>query len=591
MKNIYKSILLSTLLIMFFSLACNDEFLEIDPYGSVSETTLSNIDGLNKLLIGAYALVDGGGASGGGFRSGINYLRGGADDSTLGTETGPSSYDSYMADPSDSYIHGAWRFWYAAVGRANDVLQLLPTVEDASAEELLQIEAEARFLRGTFYTYLKLLFGNVPLIDETVTYGEGNYFVPNNAEVFPFIEADFKFAIDNLTATKRQVGRANSWAAKAFLAKIYMHQNKFSAAKTLLEDVITNGVTSNGLKYDLLDEYNHNFINRTRNGSESVFAMQMTVVDGGGSGTGNPWAHYDGTYGGPATCCYGWNQPTFDFVDAFQTDPESGLPLLDSYRSTPLPDDNGIGSDEAFTPYQGTLDPRLDWNVGRRGIPYRDWGVHPGNAWVRNQFVGGPYNVIKNIPEQATASSDQASGGGYSNNPLSIIRFADVLLWAAECEIEIGSLQAAEDYVNLVRGRAANPDGFVKKYIDPANPLAGFSDEPAANYKVGLYDGHFESNGQTYARKAVRFERRLELGLEHHRFFDMVRWDGNDFNMAEHLNAYMANEGKKYSNPLNNYLKGQFVSPKDKYLPIPLEQIDLSVTPDGESVLSQNPGY
>ena len=304
MKNITK-LILSAFLIMFFSISCKEEFLEIDPYGSVSESTLSTVDGINKLLIGAYALVDGGGATGGDFRSGINYLRGGADDSTLGTETGPSSYDAYMADPSDQYIHGAWRFWYAAVGRANDVLQLLPTIENASAEELLQIEAEAKFLRGVFFTYLKLLFGNVPFIDETVTYGDGNYFVPNTTDIFPSIEADFKFAADNLTETKRQVGRANKWAAKAFLAKIYLHQKKYSEAKVLLEDVIANGMTSNGLKYALLDEYNHNFINRTRNGSESVFAMQMTVVDGSGSGTGNPWAHYDGTYGGPATCCYG----------------------------------------------------------------------------------------------------------------------------------------------------------------------------------------------------------------------------------------------------------------------------------------------
>src|SRR5690606_19241655 len=239
----------------------------------------------------------------------------------------------------------------------------------------------------------------------------------------------------------------------------------------------------------------------------------------------------------------------------------------------------------------GPLDPRLDHNVGRRGIPYLDWGVHPGKAWVRNQFTSGPYNSIKNIATQANVNAERQGGGGGTSNPLNLIRFADVLLWAAECEVEIGSLAKAEEYVNLVRARAANPEGFVYKYLDDNNPLGGYSNVPAANYKVGLYTGQFESNGQSYARKAVRFERRLELAMEHHRFLDMRRYDGNDFDIAEAHNTLMAREAVVPGyNPGSNYNQGVFVKGKHELFPIPLQQIELMDPGDG-SVLKQNPNY
>ncbi|MFC4871047.1 RagB/SusD family nutrient uptake outer membrane protein [Negadavirga shengliensis] len=580
--------IVSGCLIVLMTFACGEDYLEIEPFGSVSESTLANEQGVDLLLIGAYSLLDGGGTVGGNYLGGIGRLRGG-DEVTQGTETGPSIFNAMMFTEADVDIESKWRNLYSAVGRSNDVLKMLAKVEDSTPEKLLQVEAEARFLRGVYYLYLAMFYRNVPWIDETVTYAERNYFVTNTVDIYPKIEADFSFAADNLEETKSQVGRANKWAAKAFLAKTLMFQNKFSEAKVLLDDIIANGQTSNGLKYDLLKNYNDNFIARTKNGPEAVFTVQMSVNDGTVSGNGNPMDQYNGTYGGPATCCFGWGQPTFDFVDAHQTDPVTGLPLIDTYQNSPIPHDNGIESNQPFTPYAGTLDSRLDWSVGRRGIPYRDWGIHPGKAWVRNQFNSGPYNVIKNIVEQARVGIDRGANGA-SNNPYNMIRFADVLLWAAECEVEVGSLAKAEEYVNRVRARAADPDGWVKTFIDPSDPLAGFTDTPAANYKVGLYTGQFEANGQSYARKAVYFERRLELGLEHHRFFDMVRYDGRDFDMAEKMNWLMDREGNEIMNASNNWLAGQFIKGKHEYFPIPLGQIDLSVI-DGESVLVQNPGW
>jgi hypothetical protein len=179
-----------------------------------------------------------------------------------------------------------------------------------------------------------------------------------------------------------------------------------------------------------------------------------------------------------------------------------------------------------------------------------------------------------------------------------MIRFADVLLWAAEVEVEIGSLTKAEEYVNRIRNRAANPAGWVYTYVDNNDPSKGFTTTPAANYKIGLYNGQFAAQGKDFAREAVRFERRLELGHEGHRFFDLQRWDKGTGYMADQLNAHI-NATVNYfnsitvnGNPLTYaYLVGAtFKKGKTEIFPIPQAQIDLSLK-DGQSVLKQNPGY
>lgn len=583
----YLAMVLSLLII---TPSCNKSFLEISPFASLSEQTLTTKAGVNGLLIGAYSLLDGVGAAGGNYTSGWTTLIA-TDDARIGTESGVSPINAFLTDPSMAEFNNRWRFLYSAVQRSNDVLRLLPKVTNITPDESLQVEAEAKLLRGIYYLYLAKLWKNVPWIDETVNYSAGNFFVANTDPIYPKIEADLEFAAKNLTDTKPEVGRGNKWAAKSFLAKTYMFQKKFAQAQPLLLEIITNGKTSNGKKYDLLPNYGDNFRASKKHGPEAVFVAQMSINDGANGENGNAMDYYNGTFGGPATCCYGWYQATFDLVDAYQTDAVTGLPLIDTYQNTPIPNDQGLNSSDPFTPYTGTLDPRLDHNVGRRGIPYLDWGVHPGKAWVRNQFTSGPYTSIKNIATQANVVSERQGGGGGTNNPYNLIRFSDVLLWAAECEVEVGSLVQAEAYVNRVRERASKPDSWVRKYIDPSKPTGGYSNEPAANYKVGLYTGQFTTGGKTFARKAVRFERRLELAMEHHRLLDLIRYDGNDFDVAVSINAFMKREAVRANfNPTNNYKQGVFVKGKHELLPIPLQQIELSET-GGASVLKQNPGW
>ena len=595
MKRLSLRLLASCLVLITATNACNKEYLEIGALGSTSESTLANKAGVKGLLTGAYSLLDGWGVPNTTyyFVGVSNWIFGGvtSDDAHTGTQASAlppmEAVESYNYDASMAPFNNKWMVLYAGVQRANDVLRVLAQTADPSltADEAKQIKAEATFLRAVYHFEAAKMWENIPYLDETVSYANGNYNVANSTAPWAKLEADFKFAADNLSATKTEVGRANSWAAKAFLAKTYMFQDKYTEAKAVLTDIIANGVTASGAKYALTN-YADNFNPSKKNGPESVFAVQMSVADSYQNGNYGDALNFP--MGGPATCC-GAYQPSFSLVNSYKTDPATGLPLIDTFNDSDIANDQNIESSAPFTPYQGTLDARLDWTVGRRGIPYLDWGVHPGKAWIRVQPVAGPYSPIKTIYYQAQAATTSAFSRWTSNN-YTMIRFADVLLWAAECEVEIGSLAQAQTYVNQVRARAANQTGWVKKYVDNTAPLKGFTNEPAANYKVGLYTTEFTTKGKDFAREAVRFERKLELAMEGHRFFDLRRWDNGTGYMANTLNAYVKHE-TSISGYDFTYMKGAtFKKGKNEIYPIPQAQIDLSVV-NGTSVLKQNSGY
>jgi hypothetical protein len=484
------------------------------------------------------------------------------------------------------------------VQRANDVLRVLAKVTDGSvsAAEAEMIKGEAFFLRAVYHFEAIKLFGNIPYVDETISYTNGNYNVSNMESAWPKIENDLQFAVTNLPNTYAAAkGRANSWAAKAFLAKAHIYQHKYNEAKTLLDDIISNGVTTSGEKYALVP-FHDNFDASKKHNAEAVFAVQMTVKDGAsGSLNGNFGDVLNFPYGGPTTCC-GFYQPSFSLVNSYKTDPVTGLPLLDTWNDSDVKNDQGISSSDFFTPYAGTLDPRLDHTVGRRGIPYLDWGIMPGQSWVRSQIQAGPYLPKKNVFFKSQEATAGDVGGGWAVNQVTainynMIRYADILLWAAEAETEIGSLDKAQDYVNQIRNRAANPAGWVHSYIDNNDPSKGFSTTPAANYKIAPYPtGMFAAEGQAFARKAIRFERKLELAMEGHRFFDLQRYDNGTGYMANELNAYIQHETNIPGFSYEILNGATFTKGKNELFPIPLAQIDLS-NQDGAATLKQNPGY
>lgn len=568
-----------SLLVVFF--ACNKTYLDIQATGSLSPDLVATKVGVAGALVGAYSLLDGEGSNAGTGNgpwatSSSNWVYGSVagGDAHKGSDPGDQNLiipiETWNTSPANAYIDQLWQQRYDGVQRANDVLRLMRKATDMSAEDTLEASAEARFLRAHYHFELRRAFFKVPWVDEGQIYTEGTFITPN-IEVFPNIEADLAYAYANLPEMQSEGGRANKWAAACYLAKVYMYEKKFTEAQALFTTIIANGKTARGQPYTLTAHFADNFNPALKNSSESVFAVQMSVNDGTGGGNANSGDALNFPYGGGAqTDCCGFFQPSFSLVNSFKVD-ANGLPFLDgSYNNTDLKNDQGIASGDPYTPDATTsVDPRLDWTSGRRGIPFLDWGVMPGQNWIRNQASAGPYVSMKHVfykSQKGTYTDASAWSNGFTANNYNLMRYADVLLMAAEAEAEVGSLQLATNYVNMVRARAADPTGFVQ-----GSP---------ANYKIGLYPT-FAS--REFARTAIRFERKIELATEGHRFFDITRWDIG----ATELNAYAAHEVKsKYGIMVG----ASYKAGKSEYLPIPQNQIDLSQQ-GGVSVLTQNPGY
>lgn len=573
-----KTLVAASVLTAITVAGCKDSFLEVAPTGQLTASLLTTKAGLEGTLMGAYSMLNGRGYTR--LASSANWVYGSilGGEANKGTESGDygaiNPIQRFETIASSGEVEGTWFAKYEGISRTNQVIRLVANADaTVKAEDKTRILAEAKFLRAHYYFELKRLFNYAPYVDETMDYGTGIEKVKNDTDLWPKIEADLKAAMDNLPAVQISVGRANKWAAAAYLAKVYLYQKKYTEAKALFDQIIANGVTAKGVKYSLVPKYADIFNATNDNNSESVFAIQ-SAANTGSTNNANPEFDLNFPYGGasaPGGCC-GFFQPSFELVNSFRTD-ANGLPLLDgSYNNAgnAVKNDYGLLTKDAFTADAGTLDPRLDHSVGRRDVPYLDYGNFPGADWIRSQSYAGPYAPKKFIyykSQEGTLTDGSSWTRGYAAMNYCIIRFADVLLMAAEAEAEVGTLAKATEYINMVRARAANTAGWVKK-ADGTN---------AANYLISLYPT-FTSKATAVA--AIRFERKLELSGEGHRFFDLVRWGVAN----TEINAYLAYEG----NILKVALGGaKFTANKNEYLPIPQSQIDRQ----GKDILKQNTGY
>lgn len=577
--NIIPSSLTLAFLLLIGNSCKEDQFLNRQPIGVFSEEALKTKAGIQGILIGAYAGLNGAilaGYTGADVNSFSNWVLGSltSDDAQKGADVGGSrsNVERYEAGADYGKFDERWRFTYDGVARCNDVLRLVTEVNSLTDSEVKSIQGQARTLRAIYYFHGTVVFGKMPWIDEKTE----DYRQPNDRVLWKEMEDDLSFAFQNLPETYTEVGRVNKWTAAVLLAKVYVFQKKWNEAKPLLDNIMANGKTTLGVKYALLPKYHDNFRIVTQanaQDSEIVLDAQYSVNDNGNGDNGGQGEVLNFPHGGlpdqPGGCC-GYHQPSQDFVNAFQTDAQ-GLPLLDNHNKTEVKSDEGIESSQSFTPHTGPLDPRLDWTVGRRGIAFLDWGPHPGKSWIRDQNYAGPFQAKKNVYYKADQGAFvDGSSPRLSANNFRIIRFAEVILLAAETEAELGNLEKARELINTIRRRAANPEGFVKNQAGA----------PAANYSIEEYKTSWTSKEN--ALKAVRFERRLELGMEGQRFFDLVRWGI----AKEVLNNYLAYEVTKRSN-----LRGAAFKDHNILFPVPQRQIDATRKTDGSATLIQNPGY
>lgn len=558
-------------IIFLFAIAtlfsCSD-FLDVTPKGVLSDAQVSSPDKVDNTVNAAYASLGNDHYITpfslwpyGNVRSGDAY-KGGRDEGDIQAFYFLETFKNVKSDFGE--MDALWFQYYVGISRANSALKTLNTLTEANFPKLKIRQAECRFIRAHYYFQLKELWKYVPFIDETIAiadYPSISNRALTNDQFWDKIADDFKFGVDNLSAIQTEIGRANKAAATAYLAKTRLFQayeqddrnNVTSINATKLQqvvDLINTIPATYGLAADYADLFTPG---ATENGNESLFAIQFSDK---GDGTTFGRLNFGDVLATPMGIgCCDFHKPSKNLANAFKTD-ATGLPMFDTYDAAPL----DLSTDK--------VDPRLDHTIA---IPGHPWKYDPTTiyqvSWNRTPDVYGVYASLK---ENVCKTCYTQVGPFYGNTKNRIIlRFADVLLMKAEALIELGggaNLETARQIINQIRTRAQNSTGHLK--------MADGSFE--SNFNVGTYG--LAGWDQSYARKALRWERRLELAMEGNRFFDLVRWGIAD----TYMNGYFASEKTKIA-----YLKnGLFTKNRDEYLPIPDNQMRFS-----KGVYTQNVGY
>ncbi len=395
-----------------------------------------------------------------------------SDDAAKGGDPGDQAdignIDEFNIYPINGNVESVWSILYDGINRCNVVLQKVPAI--AMNKELqTRILGEARFLRAYYYFLLVNIYGPVPVILEPKNANELQIEQSPVSDIYAnVIEKDCQEAINSLlpTYTGSDVGRATKGAATALLAKAYLYQGKWAPAAETAAQVVTIG------GYELMPVFQQNFNEKFKNNKESIFEIQHLTGQVPFLGNRlNQWFAPRTNEGG-----YFFDVPTQSFVDEFEVTP------------------------------QGVPDPRLDYTVGREGHNWFD-GVPYDPIW-------SPTGYLQKKNVQPLSEIPKNVKGDGNLNYLAI-RLADVLLWQAEALNEQGKPNEALVYVNQVRKRAR------ESYLYDTS-LNGNGTVPAAL----LPDVTVTNREQL--RAAIYHERRVELGFEFHRYFDLMRW-GKDY--------------------------------------------------------------
>ncbi len=530
--------------------ACSDSFLSEEPVGELTPDQAKQNENIEGLVISAYSVLDGqfDDASSGLNSACSNWQFGDvvSDDAYKGGGgTGDQNQvhlmEIFNTNPTILDFERKWLALYEGVKRCNQAMRMLRESEYPQKEQRI---AEMQFLRAHFYFNLKIIYNQIPYIDETVIdpkeYARKSNMEFTSDELWAKILSDLEAAYRVLPDRQADYGRPTKLAARAYMAKVYLFQSKWSECLAACNEVIGSG------NYALLPNFRDVFLPENDNSSEIVFAIQCSIKDGSPNNyNGNPGDRLLPP-GGPYPQ-YGFLRPTQNLVNAYKTTAD-GLPATD-------------GKDVTQTDF---VDPRLDHTVARPNLPFLDMGLYD---WTpREATVYGPYSPKKRLV--SVNSTYYLTIWPYVNAlNVYVIRYADVLLWKAEAAIETGDLETGRACINQVRERAEKSQ-YVRTLDGTKN---------AANYLVKPYAQPFAS--KETALEALRTERRLEMAHEGERFFDLVRWGI----AAEVINAYI-NKEKQFRSHLQN---AKFVKGVHEYFPIPQAVIDLC----GEEVMKQNPGY
>src|SRR5712691_5260970 len=485
--------------------ACKD-FLNAVPQGTLNEATLTNAAGVEGSLIAAYRALDctnSTNADWGCAASDWPFGSVPSDEAYKGSEAAdqPGVTDlelyNWTTGSADDYLNTKWTAVYEGVFRSNATLRLLhrvraekPTeIDNATAQS---IEGEAKFLRAHYHFEGMKMWGAVPYYyqNDTTDFKKTNVGVNDTT----LILADLDSAIALLPVTPRngEKGRATKWAATAYKGRVQVYAHDYAGAITTLQSVVTSGV------FDLETSFDHVWtgFHQFADGPETILAYQASANDGEPDGNNANWGERLNFphSGSPFGCC-GFHQPSQNLVNFYVVDGTTGLPKSFTDAAWNTRNATFVAS------IADTVDPRLDWTVGRDSVPFKDWGLHLP-TWIRAPGYGGPYSPKKNIHEKASGAQSKVGWAPAQLNSvhIHIYRYADLLLLLAEANVELGNLGPAQTIVNLIRTRAAqtaqgcgSADSLLKaKYptcIGNTQMAVPINDATIkwATYKVGLY--------------------------------------------------------------------------------------------------------
>lgn len=487
-KIVFIKYALGVLLMLTSITSCSD-ILDTKPLGVAIDGDL-NTGGFEAAIFGLYGQLRTTNVSSW-TRYWFQSIR--SDDAAKGSSTQDAAgigtdFNDFAYSIASGISTGNWNDRYLIINACNDVIADIGDLDevDIDAGTLVNL-AEARMVRAFLYFELRRDYGEVPIVAERVTdVTDGNNPKSSVADVDAFIIEDLEFASDNLPLDWQAifVGRATKGFADTLLAKLYLYQENYAASLAKSEEIINSGI------YSLHPSYRTFFNLAGNNSVESIFEIQKLVTESGQQFSNNYYESQGVRATGVWNLGWGFNVPTQNLVDAYEVDdPRKDLTVLVSGE------DDGFGG-----------------------------GVLPGFP---------PLDQLYWNKKAHTEAADRANFDVRANHweNIKILRYADVLLMAAEAAFQEGNTALASNYVNQVRERAR--------------------------------DGAAVLPDVTATLANIKHERRIEFAMEGERFYDVVRWgDGPAI------------------------LGGLGFLPKHKWYPIPQTAIDQS-----QGVLIQNPDY
>lgn len=563
MKKILYSVL--TILALVGTTSCSDFLDDQKPQGVLDSDMVKDPSNVDNLVISAYAVFTTAEDVNSSFSMWNFDVR--SDDAYKGGN-GTSDGDVFHQLEIEQgvlttnwNINDMWVRLYNCISRVNSAISVLETTSD-SYQLKAQRLGEMKFLRAYAHFLLKRLYKNIPFImDANLKQEDYNTLSNtefNNDEGWQQIINDVEYAYNVLPVKQTDKGRPSKAAAAAFLTKAYLYKayrqddpSSNQVTSINREDLLkvieySNPDIYSAGGFDLEADFHNNFRPETQyeNGVESIWAMQYSINDGTKYGNLN-WSYGLIVPNIPGVTDGGCDfyKPSQNLVNAYRTDAD-GHPFIDTFNNK----DYDLTQD---------ADPRLFLTVGLTGLPYEfnsKYMMDASSTWSRSNGLYGYYVTLKQNVDPDCGYMVKGSWWGTPMNRI-VFRYADVLLERAEAYAQLNETGEAIKLVNKIRLRAKQSTGMI----------ANYPSDYGVKFNISTYNGSYS---QEDALKIVKMERRLEMGMESERFFDLVRWGEAE----KVLNKYFAEE----ANNCSIYGDAHFTANKNEYLPIPFSQVAAS---------------